>query len=632
MARGAGIAGSHETQVVNCTFVGNAAPGISALWRASSVRGCIIWHNSTPPQPSQIFADAITYCNIQGGHDGIGNIDADPMFVAQPHPGRDGEWGTPDDDYGDLRLQAESPCIDAGNNWGLPTDTHDLDGDGVTNELIPVDLDGNPRINADGSEVDTGCGIPAVVDMGAYEYQLEPIETVFMGDIDGSGAVQVDDLILVLADWGPCEQDCCLADLDLDGQVGPLDLALVLQFWRCEVLETGWDCDSDGISDECEADCDLDGLPDDCAISAGAIADCNDNLLPDACDIAGGSSRDCNENGIPDECEEDCNANGQPDDCDLREGAPDCNRNGVPDDCERDCDGNGVPDECDIDRGAPDCNRNGVLDQCESDCDQNGVPDECDIQQGEPDCNGNGIPDVCENDDCNDNGIPDSCDLDSGTSTDCNGNGILDECDLASMTSTDIDGNGIPDECKTIDCNANGISDLVDVATGRSVDCNGNFVPDECELDCNCNGVDDAEDIETGTSTDCNTDGVPDDCQPPTNDGCGTSLPLVEGINQFSTCGASAVGPAEVGCPIEADVWFRHLVMCEGLLTLTVDADFDAQIAVYGLPCASQPGELIECGKGQVTFAPTPGSIYRFRVGSTDGSSGSGTITLTCDQ
>ena len=61
-----------------------------------------------------------------------GNIDDDPMFV--------------DAENGDYRLQAESPCINAGSN------------ECVTWEL---DLDGNPRI------------INGRVDMGVYEFRKD---------------------------------------------------------------------------------------------------------------------------------------------------------------------------------------------------------------------------------------------------------------------------------------------------------------------------------------------------------------------------------------------------------------------------------------------------------------------------
>ena len=80
----------------------------------------------------------VSYSDVEGGHEGDGNIDIDPLFVAAGS--------------GDYRLQPDSPCIDIGLNDAVPT--------GVT-----TDLDGNPRI-VDGNDDDIG-----TVDMGAYEYQ-----------------------------------------------------------------------------------------------------------------------------------------------------------------------------------------------------------------------------------------------------------------------------------------------------------------------------------------------------------------------------------------------------------------------------------------------------------------------------
>ena len=152
-----------------------------------------------------------------GEYGGIGNIDADPMFVS---PGN-----------GDYRLSAGSASIDAGHNWGVPVDVNDYDEDGITNELFPVDLEGDPRFNADEADFDPGCGVPVVVDMGAYEYQFDPAENVIFADINGDGSVGAADLLGLLADWGACPKGCCLADLDLDGVVGAADLLILLANW-----------------------------------------------------------------------------------------------------------------------------------------------------------------------------------------------------------------------------------------------------------------------------------------------------------------------------------------------------------------------------------------------------------------
>ncbi len=140
-------------------------------------------------------------------------------------------WAGVDPGNGDFRLQAGSPSIDAGNNWGVPPDTTDLDDDGDTSELTPLDLDGLPRFNADEADFDPGCGVPVVVDMGAYEYQFDPVDEVFLGDLNGNGTVNVKDLLALLAAWGRCDEGCCITDLNIDGIVGVSDLLLLLANW-----------------------------------------------------------------------------------------------------------------------------------------------------------------------------------------------------------------------------------------------------------------------------------------------------------------------------------------------------------------------------------------------------------------
>ncbi len=204
--------------VTNCTFSGNSS-GVSGGGMHNSnssptVTNCILWNDS----PNEISADTITvtYSTVEGGFAGVGNIDADPMFV--------------DPINGDYRLASGSPGIDAGNNWGVPIDVDDYDQDGNTAELFPVDLDGNPRFNADEADFDPGCGVPVVVDMGAYEYQFDPVEDVIFADLNGDGVVGILDLLGVLAAWGDADNNC-LADLDIDGEVGIFDLLTLLGSW-----------------------------------------------------------------------------------------------------------------------------------------------------------------------------------------------------------------------------------------------------------------------------------------------------------------------------------------------------------------------------------------------------------------
>ncbi len=189
----------------------------------TELNNCILWANadSTGSDESAQLAIgfggqlSMNYSCLQGltgDRGGIGNIDADPMFV--------------DPDNGDFRLSPGSPCIDAGNNWGVAPDFVDLDSDDDTLELTPWDLDGNPRFAGDGNDFDPGCGEPVVVDMGAYEFPGTPFDVVF-GDLNGNGTVGVVDLMILNECLGSDDPDCCIADLNLDGVIGLIDQLLM---------------------------------------------------------------------------------------------------------------------------------------------------------------------------------------------------------------------------------------------------------------------------------------------------------------------------------------------------------------------------------------------------------------------
>ena len=83
-----------------------------------SIVNSIFWDNTAGPTYGEINASSygavtVEYSDIQGGWEGEGNIDADPLFV--------------DEENGDYHIQAGSPCIDAGTSEGAPED--DIDGD-----------------------------------------------------------------------------------------------------------------------------------------------------------------------------------------------------------------------------------------------------------------------------------------------------------------------------------------------------------------------------------------------------------------------------------------------------------------------------------------------------------------------
>jgi hypothetical protein len=121
--------------IINCTFVGNLdgngesgalVCGYSGL--LPTLANCVLWDNAPPGIAG---SPTMSYTDIEGGYNGVGNIDLPPQFALR----------------GDYRLTTGSPCLDAGTN-------------GPPGGLPPVDIEGNPR------------PLPhsGVADMGAYEF------------------------------------------------------------------------------------------------------------------------------------------------------------------------------------------------------------------------------------------------------------------------------------------------------------------------------------------------------------------------------------------------------------------------------------------------------------------------------
>lgn len=138
---GGGIANDNSHPYIkNCTFYGNLPAielggGILNTLSSPIVINCVLWGNSN----GQINGSTayVSYSNVQGGYDGIGNIDADPLFV--------------DPENNNFQLQSGSQCIDKGDNAAVADILTDLDGNA---RILDGDLDGT-----------------ATVDMGAYEFQ-----------------------------------------------------------------------------------------------------------------------------------------------------------------------------------------------------------------------------------------------------------------------------------------------------------------------------------------------------------------------------------------------------------------------------------------------------------------------------
>jgi hypothetical protein len=106
--------GASESTLKNCTLSGNSAPNGGGAY-GGTLYNCIVYFNTATNGPEYLDS-TLNDCWTA----------SDPLFV------------------GNLRLQSNSPCVNAGNNAYVTTST---------------DLDGRPRI------------ISGTVDIGAYEFQ-----------------------------------------------------------------------------------------------------------------------------------------------------------------------------------------------------------------------------------------------------------------------------------------------------------------------------------------------------------------------------------------------------------------------------------------------------------------------------
>ncbi len=441
--------------MANCALSGNTAEyeggGMyNAEYSHPQVRNSILWGNRASDGPQVRNTSGSTppfaYCAIEGsggsgawdgdlGLDYGSNIDADPLFVQNPRPGPDGEWGTPDDDPGDLRMRVGSPCIDAGDNAAVPA--------GVT-----TDLAGDPRFVDDPDVPDTGSGTPPIVDMGAYEY--DPL-----GDYDGDGILNKDDNCPGVPNpdqadtdgdgWGDacdlCPDDpakiepgvcgCGVEDVDTDSD-GLMDCVD-----NCPGVYNPdqYDYDGDGVGDECD-NCPYDDNPDQADADGDGLGDICDNC-PDAYNP---DQADSDWDGFGDACDNcpdyhnpeqtDTDGDGIGDVCDN------CPYDDNPD--QADADGDEVGDACD--------NCPTVYNWDQWDPDGDGVGYECDNcpyddNPDQADADGDGVGDVCDN--CPDVSNPEQYDDD--------GDGLGNACDNCPYAynpdQTDTDGDGVADAC-----------------------------------------------------------------------------------------------------------------------------------------------------------------------------------------
>jgi len=107
-----------DAVITNCTISENDAVEGAGLWcdydSSPVVTNCIIWGDLAGEIYSFFSFPMVTYCDVEGGYSGIGNIDADPLFV---DPAND-----------DFHLTYQSPCKNTGHPSAV-TEPCDFEGD-----------------------------------------------------------------------------------------------------------------------------------------------------------------------------------------------------------------------------------------------------------------------------------------------------------------------------------------------------------------------------------------------------------------------------------------------------------------------------------------------------------------------
>jgi hypothetical protein len=194
------------------TITGNVAGsdggGIHALVTHLTISNTVHWNNSPlsfniiASGDADVSTSVITDLAPSDINDNGGNIDVDPFFRRSPDDGGDGWADDPttlnldergNNDYGDLRLQTDSPCLNAGS------DTPVTLPDGT-------DVEGNARVIYERS------------DMGAYEFFLQ-------GDFDLGGSVNINDLSAMAIAWLRKNLTYDVAPQSRDGLVNWIDFA-----------------------------------------------------------------------------------------------------------------------------------------------------------------------------------------------------------------------------------------------------------------------------------------------------------------------------------------------------------------------------------------------------------------------
>ncbi len=198
----AGIDSTSEYSIVkNCTFSDNSSAqngSVLDFFRGAEVTNCILWGNNSPAVDDRRGNVSMTYCNVEGGWPGEGNIDVDPCFAEPGYWDRNGTPQDPNDDFwvhGDYHLRSQagrwdrktqawleddvtSPCIDAGD------------------PNVPIGVEPFPN----GGRLNMGAYGATPVTSKSY-FGRPPCDVIIAGDINGDCVVDSLDRAILESHW-----------------------------------------------------------------------------------------------------------------------------------------------------------------------------------------------------------------------------------------------------------------------------------------------------------------------------------------------------------------------------------------------------------------------------------------------
>ena len=157
-------------EIINCSIVNNSPGGIFTVsGDGVDMTNSIVWGNERYQIETDESVPVVSFCDVQGGYPGEGNIDVDPCFF-DPSTGVGVGYDGPSANW---MLQSSSPCINSGTETYLPE----------------TDLAGSERIYSD------------IVDLGAYENQSDlPLITIAPAGTVDAGFVALDTESTIMLD------------------------------------------------------------------------------------------------------------------------------------------------------------------------------------------------------------------------------------------------------------------------------------------------------------------------------------------------------------------------------------------------------------------------------------------------